>query len=284
MDVVGDPPGDAVDLARPGQHLRDAQAQCAGGLGGVRRAASPGSSAGGGPTIVSGGACAVDRRVVDPACLLCHPCPFRCCSERMGRATSEIRRPRACGERDLLQRVGRTSTGGVSTLGDLRPRARPFLRSRRGVAPPARGGLAAPRRPVLRRHGPVGADRRGRLARRRRRTPRPSSAATLFYRDIVGQEYPRGVARAGDVEESFAGSRVVDSAEARLVRGHPHPGAARSRCCGRPRCQERADHRAADRRRHPALQPGRDADAEPPRNSTSPQSANDLFGVIRRDG
>jgi hypothetical protein len=40
---------------------------------------------------------------------------------------------------------------------------------------------------------------------------RPSSAATLFYRDIVGQEIREEW--RGQVTESFAGSRVVDSAE-----------------------------------------------------------------------
>jgi hypothetical protein len=53
------------------------------------------------------------RRVVDPACLLRHPCPFRCWSERMGRATCEIRRRWCCGEDDVLHKSAHLDWLGV---------------------------------------------------------------------------------------------------------------------------------------------------------------------------
>ena len=59
---------------------------------------------------------------------------------------------------------------------------------------------------------------------------RPSSAATLFYRDFVGQEIkPEWRAQ---VTEAFETAQDRRHRGARLVRGDADPGAGGARCCG----------------------------------------------------
>ncbi|VXB00397.1 hypothetical protein CURTO8I2_140049 [Curtobacterium sp. 8I-2] len=53
------------------------------------------------------------RLVIDAACLLCHPCPFRRWSERMGRTTYEIQRCLPCGEGDVLHKAADLDWLGV---------------------------------------------------------------------------------------------------------------------------------------------------------------------------
>ena len=90
---------------------------------------------------------------------------------------------------------------------------------------------------------------------------RPSSAATLFYRDFVGQEIKP--------EWRAAGHRGVrDRADrrhrrARLVRGDADPRARRAGAAA-PERERLGGHEHPDRRAHPAQQPERGAHAQPP--------------------
>ncbi len=90
---------------------------------------------------------------------------------------------------------------------------------------------------------------------------RPSSAATLFYRDFVGQEIKPRVARPGH-------RGVRDRADrrhrgARLVRGDADPRARRAGAAA-PERERLGGHEHPDRRAHPAQQPERGAHPQPP--------------------
>ncbi len=89
---------------------------------------------------------------------------------------------------------------------------------------------------------------------------RPSSAATLFYRDFVGQSIkPEWKAQ---VTEAFETAQDRRHRRARLVRGDPDPR-ARGAGAAAPRTERQGDHRAPDRGDHPAHQPQRGADPQP---------------------
>ncbi len=95
---------------------------------------------------------------------------------------------------------------------------------------------------------------------------RPSSAATLFYRDFVGQEIKPEWKR--QVTEAFETAQIVDTAAPDWYEETP----TRVRAVPvlrRLERERRRDHQHPDRRAHPAQQPERGAHARAVRSSRS---------------